>query len=186
MDQAPALRRATPVDAPALAELHVACWREAYAGLLPQAMLAEISVARRTFMWARILSRPERHNAARVHLAHAGDDLIGFGACGTQRTPALLDAGFDGEITALYVRARSQRRGLGAVLSRALAADLRAHGCRGMALWVLRNNLPARRFYEALGGILVGEAEDRREHATLVEVAYGWPRLDRLPDRSVG
>jgi hypothetical protein len=47
-------------------------------------------------------------------------------------------------------------------------------------LWVLRDNLPARRFYEELGGTLIGERTDRREMAELPEVAYGWRDIRRL------
>lgn len=174
------LRPARAEDAPALAALHVACWHEAYADLLPPAMLAEVSVERRSLMWARILGRSHDGPAPSVRLAVRDGRLVGFGSCGMQRTPELADAGFDGEIAALYVRARWQRRGVGTLLMRALIADLAARGCRGMALWVLGDNAPACRFYAALGGTAVAEREDRREHANLVEVAYGWPTLGRL------
>jgi hypothetical protein len=36
------LRPATPADAPALARAHVASWRAAYRGILPDAVLPEV------------------------------------------------------------------------------------------------------------------------------------------------
>ena len=38
-----------------------------------------------------------------------------------------------------------------------MAQDLLAREMRGAALWVLRDNEPARRFYEALGARVVGQ-----------------------------
>jgi hypothetical protein len=45
---------------------------------------------------------------------------------------------------------------------------------------VLRENLVARRFYEHLGGTVVGEKKDERPGITLFEVAYGWSDLSVL------
>ena len=45
---------------------------------------------------------------------------------------------------------------------------------------MLRENDKARRFYERLHGVVIGEKEERRPHGVLVEVAYGWPDLDVL------
>ncbi|MDQ0544114.1 ribosomal protein S18 acetylase RimI-like enzyme [Methylobacterium brachiatum] len=62
----------------------------------------------------------------------------------------------------------------------ALAAHLRRSGYRAASLWVLRDNATARRFYARLGGVVVGERVERRERATLEEVAYGWRDLAAL------
>lgn len=53
-------------------------------------------------------------------------------------------------------------------------------GHTAASLWVLRENSPARIFYEALGGEVIGEKRDEQPNATLVEVAYGWRDLSRL------
>ena len=46
-----------------------------------------------------------------------------------------------------------------------------------MILWVLKDNLKARAFYEAMGGVLIGEKMITIGGAELLEVAYGWPDL---------
>jgi hypothetical protein len=51
----------------------------------------------------------------------------------------------------------------------------------GGTCWTLRDNEGARRFYEALGGEIVGEQEHRPSMDTvLIEVAHGWRRLASL------
>jgi len=47
------VRRAEPRDAPAVARVHVASWRQAYRGLLPQEYLDSLSVEARTTTWAK-------------------------------------------------------------------------------------------------------------------------------------
>jgi ribosomal protein S18 acetylase RimI-like enzyme len=118
--------------------------------------------------------------------------IVGFGSCGRQPVAVLLDDGFAGEFSALYVLAAHQRRGVGRRLMALMARDLLAREVRGAALWVLRDNEPARRFYEALGAKVVGrriesvdahltgERARAQDGALLHEVAYGWPDLALL------
>jgi hypothetical protein len=47
-----------------------------------------------------------------------------------------------------------------------------------MIIWVLRDNRPARDFYERLGGAYVRAQPITIGSATLEEVSYGWRRLD--------
>ncbi|WP_062115208.1 GNAT family N-acetyltransferase [Aureimonas sp. AU40] len=176
------LRPATPEDAEAIAALHVASWRETYAGLLPEAMLAELSVESRAELWRRILAPAHAASGAAVWLAEENEKglLAGFGACGAQRDAELRQTGFDSEIGALYVLRAFQGRGLGRRLMVALAGHLAGSGRSGAALLVLRDNAPARRFYEALGRRMVGERSESGPEGEIVEIAYGWADLQAL------
>jgi hypothetical protein len=62
----------------------------------------------------------------------------------------------------------------------ALAWLLAGRGKAGLGLWVLRENLEARGFYERLGGVALGERTEARPEALLREVAYGWRDLSRF------
>ncbi|MDH7974024.1 GNAT family N-acetyltransferase [Sphingomonas sp. AR_OL41] len=174
------LRKATRGDAAALGALHVASWREAYSGIMPDAMLAGISVEARTAMWDEVLGDPEAFGGTSVFVAEDSGRMVGFGSCGGQRDPALARAGFDGEITALYVLRSHQKRGVGRSIMSAMAERLSALGYSGLGLWVLRDNVPARAFYEGLDGTIVGEKSDKRFAGALVEVALGWSDLPDL------
>ena len=59
----------------------------------------------------------------------------------------------------------------------AVVENLQDGGHDAASLWVLRENLRARRSYERLGGVIVGEKQDHRDAVTFVEVAYGWHDL---------
>jgi ribosomal protein S18 acetylase RimI-like enzyme len=160
--------------------LHVASWRETYAGILPDDMLASLSADARAAMWAGIIGAPEAYAGAAVFVAEDGERLVGFGSCARQRDEALAGAGFGGEIGAIYVLRSHQHLGIGRSIMGLLAQALLDADCRAASLWVLRENLVARNFYERLGGTVVGEKNEERPNATLVELAYGWSDLSAL------
>jgi GNAT superfamily N-acetyltransferase len=172
------IRLATDADVLPMAKVHIASWRETYPGLLPDAMLARLSVADQAIRWQRMLDRPDAWGGAISFVADRGGSIVGYGTCGEQRDPLLRDRGFTGEVAELYVLAYAQGQGAGFGLMKAMAAALLEHGHRAASLWVLEQNAPARRFYEHLGGMLIG-----KKRANLAEVAYGWRDLRRLLNR---
>jgi hypothetical protein len=50
------IRFADPEDARAVAEIHVEAWRAAYAGILPEAFLAALTVSSREAFWEQVLA----------------------------------------------------------------------------------------------------------------------------------
>jgi ribosomal protein S18 acetylase RimI-like enzyme len=176
-------REARLADAAALGELHVASWRETYAGVLPATLLEDLSVEGRTAMWTAVLRAPARFDRTGVFVAEGASGIVGFGACGGQRDPTLAKQGFIGEIGAIYVLKSHQRAGLGAALMDAMALRLMEQEREAAALWVLRENLIACRFYEQMGGAVVAERVEAEAGAELHEVAYGWRDLALLRAR---
>lgn len=174
------IRVAAPDDAPALGRMHVTSWRETYSGLLPDKMLSSLSIEARVAAWAKIMQEPETALSTVIYLAEHEKSIIGFGSCGAQRTETLKTRGYDGEVSAIYVLREFQKRKIGTRLLRAMSADLLRRGFNAAALWVLRDNLRARHFYEHHGGKLIAEREDVREGTVLMELAYGWPELNQL------
>lgn len=174
----PPLRLAASADARSLAELHVASWHETYTGILPDEILSGLSVDSRERAWAKILASPTI--GSEVVIAVDDGRFVAFGAACLQRDSALKGLGYDGEISAIYVLRSHQHRGIGRQIMQNLAHAIQDAGQRGAALWVLRENMLARRFYEQLGGQMVKERTDKRENAALVEVAYGWSDLSLL------
>jgi ribosomal protein S18 acetylase RimI-like enzyme len=79
-----------------------------------------------------------------------------------------------GELYALYVDPRHQGRGFGRALLEAAAAWLAGRGRRRLLVGVLVANGPARRFYEASGGRLLGQRPYEEEGVVLDEAVYVW------------
>lgn len=173
-------REAQSSDAAAIGAVHVASWRETYIGLLPAQLLNDLSAEARSTMWSTIINDPASSGGTVVFVATIADEIVGFGACGGQRDDALKERGFDSEVGAIYVLRSHQHAGFGSTLMNLMARKLLDQGRKATTLWVLRENAPARRFYERLGGALVGEKADEQWGEKLSEVAYGWSDLSKL------
>ena len=173
------IRRATRDDASAIARVHVETWQSAYAGLLPDSMLAGMSDVRYAAMWSQTLS--DKTESRGVFVADDEDmGIVGFGSCGPVRdTPEGLDGTEQrvGEVYLLYVETDFQNQGIGRRLLDALFRQLRADGFDTAVLWMLADN-PTRFFYEGLGGLQVGERMDTFAGADVDEVAYAWRDLE--------
>jgi len=171
----PAIRLATDADVLPMAKVHIVSWRETYPGLLPEPMLARLSVADEAIRWQRMLDRPRAWGGAVSFVAEQHGSIVGYGSCGEQRTSLLRGHGFGCEIYELYVLRCAQGQGAGSGLMRAMASTLLDRGHRAVSLWVLEQNGAARRFYEHLGGRRLAE-----KRSALAEVAYGWADLQTL------
>ena len=171
------VERARPEHAPALAALHVAAWHETYSGLLPDAMISALTVEVRQAWWAQLLSRPPETPGAAAYLARLGGKPVGFSTCSAQRSAVLAAAGFDGEISGVYVLRAAQGRGVGQALMAQMASRLGTIGFSAAGLWVLDRNDVTRRFYERCGGTLLGGEAGVRTLGRFTEVAYGWRDL---------
>jgi len=169
---------ARPEDARAIAEVHVASWRQAYAEQLPPAYLASLSVTDRETMWRELLQA----GRAQVLVAQSGESIVGFaafGACRDDEPPAGRM-----ELWALYLAPPVWSRGIGRALWQAVEAQLRAQHAASVSLWVIESNERARRFYSAAGFELDSGAQNT---FTLGGVELRELRLvRRLAGRSAG
>jgi ribosomal protein S18 acetylase RimI-like enzyme len=177
------VRVAAVADATAIAAVHVEAWRETYVGIVPVQVLAGLSVDRRTEIWRRILTNPTAFSSSAVFVAERDGTVVGFGCCGMQRAESLSAEGR--EISSIYVLHAFQRGGLGVALMSAMGGELQRRRLQAASVWVLRENESARRFYEKLGGDIIGDKKDIREDGVVfVEVAYGWRDLGALAKRA--
>jgi ribosomal protein S18 acetylase RimI-like enzyme len=167
------VRPALQEDAEAIARVHVATWRSAYRGVLPDEFLGSLTEAHYADRWRRVIG----DGSSSVHVVEQVEGIVGFASGGRERAG---ENGFAGELYAIYVLDSAQRQGHGRGLVRAVAGALRDMKLKDMIVWVLRDNRPARRFYERLGGVYVRSQPITIGTATLEEVSYGWRSLDDI------
>ena len=164
------IRAAALEDADAVARVHVQVWRETYRGLMPDALLAGLSVEQRAEMWKRIIT--DTCEAPTLWVSEDADgEIVGFGCIGKSRDER-LDA--DGEVLAINLLERVKRRGCGRALFLHLLALLKQRGFVLAGLWVLTANEPARRFYETMGGRPGAIRSFDAEGGALDEISYIW------------
>ncbi len=176
-----AVRRARPVDAPGIAAVHVAGWRSAYPGVLPDDFLAGLSVARQTAYYDRAI----RIGLGVQVAVLSGDDvpstgaprIVGFSTARRSGHSGLAE----GEVETLYVLDDYKERGLGRDLLRASARHLAGLGCRSAFAWVLRDN-PAGFFYGHLGGKRIATGNTRVGGQDVARTAFAWDPIQLLLD----
>jgi ribosomal protein S18 acetylase RimI-like enzyme len=139
--------------------------------LLAEEFLAALSEAGYTERWERLI----RDGTSLVFVAEDAGEVVGFASGGRERAG---ETGYAGELYAIYLLESAQRHGFGRELFRAVVEGLREMELADLIIWVLRDNQPARRFYERLGGVYVRSQPITIGQATLEEVSYGWRRLD--------
>ncbi len=181
------IRRARPADAPGIGAVHVASWRSAYAGVLPDSFLANLSVARQTAYYERAIRLGLGVHVAALTLpemppqpAQGGGRVVGFSSARRNRGGEVAE----GEVETLYVQDDWKENGLGRLLLRASAQHLAAMGCKSAFAWVLRDN-PSTFFYERLGGKRVAMSTTRVGGSDIPQTAYAWDPIERLINETV-
>src|SRR5688572_18910952 len=154
------IRTAVLTDARAIATVHVASERAAYQGILPDNVLASLSVEKQDVSWReRIANRPST-----TLVADEAGSIWGWVNFGRSRdsdsTPST------GEIRAMYVSPERWRCGVGTALWQHSRSFLERAGYLEVTLWVLELNDLARQFYEKAGFILEKEIHKTTERGS--------------------
>ena len=93
------IRTARSDDAGPIADIHIATWRTAYAGIIPNSVLLNLSSASECKSWRRAITA--RADECAVYVAAAVDgEILGYGSAGRARPNGLP---YTGEIYTLYV-----------------------------------------------------------------------------------
>lgn len=165
------IREALISDVPAMARVRINTWRAAYAGIVPDEVLANLSYESNEARWRQSLF--EEHPAGNFALVSETDkgEVVGIAMGGSERTG---DGKFTGQIYVLYILPAYQRQGVGQALVLELARRLLVNGHNSLLIWVLADNHPGRAFYEAIGGTLAREQVIKIGGRELSEVGYGY------------
>jgi len=145
-DPAAGIRAAAATDADAMAEVFVAAWRQAYPGVVPDAVLAALDHDR-TARWLTGLidGRPEGNTVGQTDVAVRDGQVIGFVRYGTRTGEP------GGYVFGLYVHPAQAGHGTGRSLLSHAEQRLREQGSDTVSLHVFEANERARRLYAKAG-----------------------------------
>lgn len=138
------IRHANPTDCRRIAEIQVASWRAAYRGIFPDDYLEALDIGTREKRWLGFCE----NSGSRLLAAWADEQIVGFCHVGPSRDKGGKSAA---EITAIYLDPEHWRKGHGRELIAAAISFAEDYDLDEITLWVLRENHPAKRFYEAMG-----------------------------------
>lgn len=147
---------------------HIACWRAAYQGILPDDYLKSMSaeIEPRVRHLKETLSRPSEYL---FYYAAVGDKMVGRLVFGKSRDEDKPDAG---EIHAIYLLEEYWDKGYGRKMMDYAISTLKRMGHGEIILWVLEDNRRARRFYEAFHFVFDGAKKEIEIGTALTEIRY--------------
>ena len=167
---APAVRRAEPDDADALGAIHVASWRAAYPGLMPQAYLDGLDAGDRAARWRDTLEVPPRDPRTVRLVAELDGEVAGFAVAGAASGDETDEVG---EVYTLNVDPAAWGSGAGRALLAACEEHLAAQGFTEAVVWLHPDNARSRAFYEQQGwGADGGTRRDEVFDVEIDEVRY--------------
>ena len=143
------VRVAWSADADAIAAVQVRAWRQAYADLLPQAVLDALDPAEIAAEWSSALDRP-RDARNRVLVALERVSVRGFAVTGPSTDPD-ADPISVGTISEIAVDPEATGRGHGSRLLQACADTLRSDRFTHATIWLNTVDDPLRQFLSSAG-----------------------------------
>ncbi len=141
------VRVARVSDAPAVGLVQAVVWRETYAGVLPDEVVAQFDPRPFTNAWrASLGDAPSRDHLLLV--ACAGEQVVGFAAVGPSPDPDGHEAA---ELLVLGVHPDARRQGHGSRLLNAAVDTARGRGASALSAWVLADAGATQGFLAAAG-----------------------------------
>ncbi len=136
-------------DKEAISRIYEESWRFAYCGIIPQDYLDAIPKGR----WVKNLNIPEWCTMVCIE----NGEYIGTSSFCKSRFKQYPDYG---EVISIYFLPDYIGKGYGGVLLKTVLDELKKQGFSEVFLWVLEENIRARRFYEKYGFSCTGEYLD--------------------------
>ena len=140
------VRVARASDAPAVGLVQSVVWREAYAGVLPEEVLAQFEPRSFASAWRSSLGQASSDHLLLV--ACAGEQVVGFAAVGPSPDP---DGSGASELLVLGVHPDARRQGHGSRLLNAAVDTARGRGADALTTWLLADDASSQRFLASAG-----------------------------------
>lgn len=160
------IRYADINDAKTLGEIHAKSWQVAYKGIVPEEILANITPERRQKFFEKALTEGWEEDA----LIFKDNEAVGLICIGKCRDEDKNDE--YGEVWGIYLSPDHWHEGIGLELMTWGLKELKKRNYKKVTLWVIEENLRARRFYEAVGFKHDGAAKEISIGKTLNECRY--------------
>lgn len=145
------LRPATIDDRDGIVEIFLRCWRQSYAGVLPQAVIDAMTDERARALWTRLLE-----GGVGTALVAEDEHLV----IGVTRFETHAGTGI---VQSLYVAPDAHGQGVGALLLGRATADMTVDASRSLVLWVFADNVASIGFYRRLGWLPDGGSRTQDE-----------------------
>ena len=157
-------------DIEQVAKILIDSWKIAYKDIIDKIFLQNLSLEE------KIQTLNEEYKT-RTHMIARNKDtneIVGVTRFGKRLDELDRFTEYDGEIYALYVKPGLLRKKIGSKLLQYAKERVKEQGNHKMIIWCLKENEPSRKFYESMGGILLGEKMHNIGGKNYPLVGYGY------------
>jgi 3-deoxy-manno-octulosonate cytidylyltransferase (CMP-KDO synthetase) len=165
-------REAAIEDIPRIAKVHLESWQKSFAGIAPPEFLDQMSVETRIVKFEQAFKQTGLYKIFVAESPETG--IVGFADFG--ESPG--KDRFEADLYAIYFLPEFQRRGIGAKLFRMCQNEMVGYGFNTMSLETLALS-PYRKFYEKMGGQIIGEGTHSLGGVEFKTVFYAWEGLSK-------
>jgi len=161
------IRKAKIEDSEAIAKIKVECWNTAYKGIVSEIYLSNLTIEKVAE------KRRNKFDEVAPFYVYEKDNVIkGFIWFGKviEDNNFITENFF--EIFAIYVSPSEKYNGIGTKLLKFAQSEAKKENYNKVSLWCLKDNFPARKFYEKHLGKLKGETIVEIGEQELDEVRY--------------
>jgi ribosomal protein S18 acetylase RimI-like enzyme len=162
------IRSAQQSDIDDLITVNISVWRSTYQGIFAEDVLNAMTPESLLDKWKGTLVK----SSDRIcYVAVSQYDVIGYVVCGKNRNENLT---FDWELYAIYILETYQRKGIGKKLFLQAVNIMKERGARSFRLFVLKENIATRKFYEFFKPDFQMERSISLGGMNYAEIGYGW------------
>ncbi|MBY9003371.1 MAG: GNAT family N-acetyltransferase [Candidatus Lokiarchaeota archaeon] len=159
-------------DAEKIARVNIDTWRIAYTGVINEKTLQNLSYSDKANRWRNRIESLGNHTV--IFVAEVDEDLVGFIlASQEQQEPTTNSSRYKGELMAIYVSEKIQRKAIGTQLVLKVVSYLIKSNVNSMCVWSLKGNSYSS-FYIKLGGKQFDSKPHRIDQNEYTLVGYGW------------
>ena len=157
-------------DIEQVAKILIDSWRIAYKDIIDKTFLQNLN------MDDKVQTLKEENKAGEHRIARDKEtnEVVGVTRFGKRLDELDRFTEYDGEIYGLYVKPGLLRKKIGSKLLLYAKESLKEQGNHKMIIWCLKENKPSRKFYESMGGILLGEKTRNIGGKDYPLVGYGY------------
>jgi len=148
-----------------LAELHVKSFSTAYKDIIPNKILKKFTIKKRLDIFKNNIKK----GIENIYLIEEKGIVYGFISIGKCRD---YDKSNLGEMWRLFVSSQNWRKGYGKKLLEYGENLLKRQGYKKIFLWVLKDSLPARQFYENYGYKFDGNNKKVKDFGGIEAIRY--------------
>ena len=159
-------------DIPSVVDIQMNGWIEAYRGIIDDVVLDSMDRNK------KIEKMKTNYQDNYFKVAEYNNEVVGFARYydDNRFSP---DYPIDCEIVALYIKPELKYHGIGTKLVKYIINEFKKMNKKKMIIWCLKDNYPSRKFYEKIGGKIIGEKDFIRGEYKYPEVGFLY-ELDKI------